>query len=225
MEVNLRSYSYRIVHVQLYGWEQKWKSHATWKVDKSRATWHLSSECRAGLGRPISRRRRSAAMAAAEDDYYARLGVPRGADDTAIKKAYRALALKHHPDKGGDEEVFKRYVEAYAVLSSPDKRRIYDATGEASLVDLDLDGMMAEVFSDGGWFEQMVAADPEMADMAAEDGMAGMQKSFGSFFASAMALPCQICQDPVFSCEYPLGYCRPGNLAPFTQKKYLFWCR
>ena len=45
------------------------------------------------------------------------------------------------------------------------------------------------------------------------------------FFASAMTLPCQICQDPVFSCEYPLGYCRPGNLAPFTQKKYLFWCR
>ena len=119
-------------------------------------------------------------------DYYDRLGISRDADDTTIKKAYRTLALKHHPDKGGDADVFKLYAEAYAVLSSPEKRRIYDATGEASLVDLDIDGMMSECFAEGGWFEQMVKDDPLMAEMMEEEGMAGMQKSFGSFFAAAM---------------------------------------
>ena len=119
-------------------------------------------------------------------DLYARLGVGRDADDAAIKKAYRSLALRHHPDKGGDADAFKACAEAYAVLSDPEKKRVYDATGEAALADLDVDGMMAEVFADGGWFAQMVAADPEMAEMAEEEGMAGMQKSFGSFFAAAM---------------------------------------
>ena len=119
-------------------------------------------------------------------DYYQRLGVPRDASNDAIKKAYRKLALKHHPDKGGDANAFKAYAEAYAVLSAPDKRKVYDATGEASLVDLDLDGMMAECFADGGVFEQMIAADPEMRELAEEEGMEGMQRSFGSFFAATM---------------------------------------
>ena len=56
-----------------------------------------------------------------ERDYYKILGVERGADATAIKKAYRKLAQKYHPDKNpGDksaEEQFKRVTEAYAVLS------------------------------------------------------------------------------------------------------------
>jgi hypothetical protein len=42
-----------------------------------------------------------------KDDLYERLGLTKEADDVAIKKAYRTLALKHHPDKGGDAEVFK----------------------------------------------------------------------------------------------------------------------
>ena len=70
---------------------------------------------------------------AASDDLYQRLGVPKDADEGQIKKAYRMLALKHHPDKGGDAEVFKTYAEAYAVLSDPEKRRIYDSTGDAQL--------------------------------------------------------------------------------------------
>ena len=45
------------------------------------------------------------------------------------------------------------------------------------------------------------------------------------FFASACTLPCQLLKDRPFSCDYPLGYCRPGNLAPCTRQKYLFWCR
>ena len=70
-------------------------------------------------------------------DYYAILGVGRDADDPTIKKAYRKLAMQHHPDRnGGDREAearFKEITEAYDVLRDPDKRRIYDRYGEAGL--------------------------------------------------------------------------------------------
>lgn len=68
-------------------------------------------------------------------DYYAILGVGKDADTDTIKKAYRKLALKYHPDKNpGDkqaEERFKEITEAYAVLSDADKRRQYDQFGES----------------------------------------------------------------------------------------------
>ena len=70
-------------------------------------------------------------------DYYEVLGVPRDADRRQIRDAYRKLALKFHPDKNpGDREVeerFKEIVEAYEVLSDPDRRRTYDAYGHAGL--------------------------------------------------------------------------------------------
>ncbi|KAH7915250.1 hypothetical protein BJ138DRAFT_1142032 [Hygrophoropsis aurantiaca] len=59
-------------------------------------------------------------------DYYKILGVARDCTDTEIKKAYRKESLKHHPDKGGDEEKFKLVSEAYAVLSDPQRRERYD---------------------------------------------------------------------------------------------------
>ena len=75
-------------------------------------------------------------MAEAKRDYYEVLGVGRDADDAAIKKAYRALAKKYHPDMNpGDKEAekkFKEASEAYAVLSDPDKRRQYDQFGHAA---------------------------------------------------------------------------------------------
>ena len=69
-------------------------------------------------------------VAAAGKDFYRVLGVDRGADDRTLKKAYRSLALKHHPDKGGSEEKFAEISQAYDVLSDADKRRVYDAHGE-----------------------------------------------------------------------------------------------
>jgi curved DNA-binding protein len=59
-------------------------------------------------------------------DYYQILGVPRTASQDEIKKAYRKLAMKHHPDKGGNEEKFKEISTAYDILSNPEKRSEYD---------------------------------------------------------------------------------------------------
>jgi len=67
------------------------------------------------------------------DDYYKILGVEKGCDAEAIKKAYRKLALKYHPDRNPNnrdaEERFKKISEAYAVLSDPEKRKQYDNFG------------------------------------------------------------------------------------------------
>ena len=75
-------------------------------------------------------------MAEQKRDYYEVLGVEKSADDAAIKKAYRALAKKYHPDMNpGDAEAekkFKEASEAYAVLSDPEKRRQYDQYGHAA---------------------------------------------------------------------------------------------
>lgn len=62
-------------------------------------------------------------------DYYKILGVPRDASEEEIKKAYRRLAHKYHPDKGGDEKKFKEINEAYQVLSDKEKRAQYDKFG------------------------------------------------------------------------------------------------
>jgi molecular chaperone DnaJ len=70
-------------------------------------------------------------------DFYAVLGVPRGASDDDIKKAYRKLAMQYHPDRNNGakeaEEKFKEITEAYDVLRDPQKRAAYDRYGEAGL--------------------------------------------------------------------------------------------
>lgn len=70
-------------------------------------------------------------------DYYEVLGIEKGADATAVKKAYRKAALKYHPDRNPDdpdaEEKFKEVSEAYSVLSDDEKRQIYDQYGHDGL--------------------------------------------------------------------------------------------
>lgn len=72
----------------------------------------------------------------AEDDYYSMLGIDRGADDKAIKAAFRKLAMQYHPDKNpGDsaaEAKFKQINEAYDILKDPQKRAAYDRFGKAA---------------------------------------------------------------------------------------------
>ena len=101
-------------------------------------------------------------MAETKRDYYEVLGVDRNADDAALKKAYRALAKKYHPDMHpGDAEAekkFKEASEAYAVLSDSEKRRQYDQFGHAAFEGgaggaggfggFDFSGDMSDIFGD-----------------------------------------------------------------------------
>lgn len=99
-------------------------------------------------------------MAENKRDYYEVLGVDRNADDAALKKAYRVLAKKYHPDMNpGDKEAeqkFKEASEAYAVLSDPDKRRQYDQFGHAAFEQgggggfdgFNFSGDMGDIFGD-----------------------------------------------------------------------------
>ncbi|MCD6279817.1 molecular chaperone DnaJ [Candidatus Micrarchaeota archaeon] len=91
-------------------------------------------------------------------DYYDVLGVSRNATEKDIKKAYRRLAMKYHPDrKGGDAEKFKEISEAYAVLSDSEKRRIYDQYGHAgfnerySAEDIFRDADFSDIFKEFGF--------------------------------------------------------------------------
>lgn len=76
-------------------------------------------------------------------DYYKILGVDKKASPEEIKKAYRKLALQHHPDKGGDEAEFKKINEAYQILSDPQKE-----PSMTNLVKRDLVEILEEVLED-----------------------------------------------------------------------------
>lgn len=87
----------------------------------------------------------------ARKDYYKILGVSRNATQEEIKKAYRQLALKYHPDRNPGnkeaEEKFKEAAEAYAVLSDPEKRKRYDMYGDESFTPEDFSTFDPSIFS------------------------------------------------------------------------------
>lgn len=90
-----------------------------------------------------------------KEDFYQVLQIQKEASDDEIKKAYKKLALKCHPDKGGEPEMFKKVSEAYSVLSDPEKRKVYDTYGHEGLEGGD--GMpdptdiFANIFGGGGF--------------------------------------------------------------------------
>ena len=90
-------------------------------------------------------------------DYYEVLGVDKGADDATIKKAYRKLAMKYHPDRNPDnkeaEEKFKEIGEAYEVLSDADKRAAYDRMGHEAFKNGGMNGAGGGGF--GGFTDPM----------------------------------------------------------------------
>lgn len=96
------------------------------------------------------------------------MGVDRKADDAALKKAFKKLAIKYHPDKNPDDpeaakEQFQKIANAYETLSDPDKRRVYDQTGEEGVREheqrqgqpggghnVNMDDIFANFFGQGG---------------------------------------------------------------------------
>ncbi len=83
-------------------------------------------------------------------DYYNTLGITNNATPDEIKKAYRKLAMQHHPDKGGDPEKFQKITEAYESLKDPAKRMQYDRFGSGKQPDyseMDLNDLFSQFFN------------------------------------------------------------------------------
>ena len=101
-------------------------------------------------------------MATKKRDYYEVLGLNKDAAEAEIKKAYRKLAMKHHPDRNPDskdgEEKFKEAKEAYEILTDPEKRRAYDAYGHAGV-------------------------NPQMGAGPGQEGFGGFAEAFGDIFS------------------------------------------
>ena len=141
---------------------------------------------------------------------YERIGLTKEASEADIKKAYRKLALQHHPDKGGDAEKFKVLSEAYAVLSDPEKRRVYDATGELDLADFDMDEFMGSGVLEQFFQEMMVESGmgEEMRELYGDDvDINELQQSFESFFKASMGMS----DGPVLM---PDGSTVPAHMVP-----------
>lgn len=110
-------------------------------------------------------------------DYYEVLGVSKGADDKELKRAYRKLAVKYHPDKNpGDKEAeakFKEAAAAYEVLSNPDKRARYDRFGHAGV-----DGQQGG-FGGGPGGMNMEDIFSQFGDIFGQGGGGGFESFFG----------------------------------------------
>lgn len=113
------------------------------------------------------------------EDYYKVLGVAKDATNDEIKKAYRKLALEHHPDRGGDDKKFKKINEAYQILSDPQKRAQYDQFGSA--------GVGGAGFGGGGSTGWDFTGGQGFDFSGFGFGGGGLGDIFGDFFSSAFA--------------------------------------
>jgi len=114
----------------------------------------------------------------AQRDYYEVLGIQKGASADEIKKAYRKLAVKHHPDKeGGDEAKFKEATEAYEVLKDTTKRQRYDQFGHA--------GVGGGASGGGNPFDGFSGFGGQGQNIHFDFGDMGLGDIFGNFFGGS----------------------------------------
>src|SRR3972149_7842000 len=113
----------------------------------------------------------------AKRGYYEVVGVGKSPSPDELKKAYRRLAVQHHPDRGGDEAAFKEVNEAYEVLKDSSKRQRYDQFGHA--------GVGSSAASDGnpyGGFGGFGQQGAQGQGVHFDFGDLGLGDIFGSFF-------------------------------------------
>lgn len=122
------------------------------------------------------------------EDYYKILGVRRQATSKEIKKTYRSLAIKYHPDKNKDdknaEEKFKKISEAYAVLSDPEKREQYDTFGHAGFQQQYSREDIFKNFNPGDWFKEFGFGRQSFGGAGG-----GMEDIFGGFGRQSQRRP------------------------------------
>eukprot|EP01062_Namystynia_karyoxenos_P004674 TRINITY_DN11664_c0_g1_i2.p2 TRINITY_DN11664_c0_g1~~TRINITY_DN11664_c0_g1_i2.p2 ORF type:complete len:231 (+),score=36.62 TRINITY_DN11664_c0_g1_i2:73-693(+) len=103
-------------------------------------------------------------------DPYAKLGIPRDADQRDIRKAYRKRSMEAHPDKGGSKEEFIAVTEAYQLLSDPDKRAFFDRTNTVP------DGHRKPTFEDAEEFlknvEELIQSNEKIDELLSQFGNA-----------------------------------------------------
>ena len=117
-------------------------------------------------------------------DYYKILGIDKNADENTIKKAYRKLAKKYHPDTNAGNaqaaEKFKQITEAYSVLSDPEKKKMYDQFGSA-----DYQGGQGPFGGANGGYQEFHFDGGDMDDFGGGfgDGFSGGNSGFGDGFS------------------------------------------
>jgi len=170
----------------------------------------------------------------AKRDYYETLGVAKNASDDDIKKAYRKLAMKHHPDRNqGDsaksaEEKFKEAKEAYEMLSDPQKRSAYDQFGHAG-VDPNMRSGMGDNFG-GGFAEAFGDIFGDMFGQGRGRGAGGRQVYRGSDLSYAMEITLEeAARGKEAQIRIPswdnCGTCHGSGAKPGTQAKTCSTCQ
>ena len=157
-------------------------------------------------------------------DYYEILGVGRNASESELKKAYRQLALKFHPDKNpGDkkaEEKFKESAEAYEVLKDSEKRKIYDQFGH--------EGLKGQGFSGFSGFEDIFSQFGDIfGDMF---GMGGGRRATGAALRLDLSLKFEeavfgVKKDVNVNKHVSCGTCVGSGCKPGTRPQVCSTCR
>jgi len=150
----------------------------------------------------------------AQKDYYNILGVTKGSSQDEIKKAYRTLAHKYHPDKsGGDEKRFKEVNEAYQVLGDPQRKAQYDQFGTTF-----------EGFSGGQGFDFSQFAKAGGFNFGSQNFEINIEDIFGDFFSSGGARRASKGKDIVIDLEITLDEAFRGTVKEVQVRKFIV-CR